>query len=146
MRNHILLIASLLIIFCGCDREEPLPELGVEGVYLMARMVDGVIVEGSDLPYENVYWFFVDRTFRKARLEDGVLTESSGTFFAIPNPEVGGMGQAFELNFTEGEFLIEGCHDGKEILIQTTDTELLHLGSPCGEPDIYYIKANLGGE
>jgi len=144
---HRLILVLLIISISGCNREEPLPELGVEGVYLMVRMVDGEVLEGTDLPYENVYWFFVDRTFRKARLTDGELAEASGTFSPVMHPQGGtGEGQAYELIYTLGEELIEGCHVDREIIIQITDVELLHEGAPCGEPDIYYTKADLGGE
>ena len=147
IKRCIWLMSMSLIIISGCNREEPLPELGVEGVYLIVRMEHGEVLEGADLPYDNVYWFFADRTFQKAKLTDGVLLEASGTFSPVPHPSGGdGLGQAYELNFTVGEELIDGCLADREILIQTTATELLHEGEACGEPNIYYIKAYFGGE
>ncbi|KEO74624.1 hypothetical protein [Anditalea andensis] len=141
-----LLLAIFIISLSGCNREEPLPELGVEGVYLIVRMIDGEVLEANDLPYDNVYWFFADRTFQKARLTDGELAEASGTFSPVPHPAgESGEGLAYELTFAVGEELIEGCHADREIIIHVTDVELLHEGAPCGAPDIYYTKADFGG-
>lgn len=143
---HSLLLVFLIISISGCNREEPLPELGVEGVYLMVRIGDEEVSELADLPFDNVYWFFADRTFQKASLIDGMLVEASGTFSPVPHPagEVG-EGQAYELSFIVGTELINGCLVDREIIIQPSAKELLHEGAPCGEPDIYYTKVDFSG-
>ncbi|HSJ69407.1 MAG TPA: hypothetical protein VK921_17125 [Anditalea sp.] len=142
MKNYILLFSSICIFISGCNREDPLPALEIEGVYIMVRLVSDEVFEEGDLPYENVYWFFADRTFQKVRFKDEVLIEATGTFSPVTYTGTDHIeGPAYELLYTTGDELIEGCYPDKEIIIQNTSDELSHLSASCGEPDIYYNKA-----
>jgi len=145
MKKGIYFFSLLTFVLLGCDREEPLPALGVEGVYLMGQVVDVNGIElGEDQVGSNVYWLFEDRTFRKAQLKNEALIEATGTFREIEFLAEGDSHRRqFELIYLTGNEIIEGCHEDMEILIQTRATQLVNEGHPCGEFNYYYDKTIL---
>lgn len=144
MKKGICFILFSALILIGCEKQEPLPLLGVEGVYLMGSVVD---VEGVEQEEEevgtNVYWFFEDRTFQKAQLKNERLVEATGIFAEIAPAEGGSLeGRQFELTYLTGQEIIEGCHVNREILIQVMPNQLVNEGHPCGEFNFYYDRFN----
>jgi len=141
----IYFFSLLTYVLLGCDREEPLPALGVEGVYLMGQVIDvnGVEVE-EDQVGSNVYWLFEDRTFRKAQLKDEILLEATGTFIEIELLLEGDShSRQFELTYLTGKEIIEGCYEDMEILKQTKPIQMVNEGHPCGEFNYHYDRTLL---
>ena len=140
MKKFICFLPLLVLVLLGCDREEPLPLLGVEGVYLMDQVLDvnGVEQDEDDVG-SSVYWFFEDRTFQKAQLKNEILTEASGTFdILVPAVDSEYEGTQFELIFLSGEEIIQGCRPDSEVIIQLSRTAIVNEGQPCGGLNFYY--------
>jgi len=142
MKNAVYIISLLALVLIGCERDEPLPALGIEGIYVLVRTVD---VDGNDEEDPNlietvIYWFYEDRTFKKAIWEDDQgLIEATGTFDILSNEiESGFGGTQFELVFLNGEELIEGCRPLSEVIIQISPYMLVNEGHPCGELNAFY--------
>lgn len=145
MKNNFYIISLFTLYLLGCEVNDPVPALGIEGVYLMEEVLDifGEVQDKEDVG-DNVYWLFEDRTFRKAQLKNEKLLEAKGTFAEIVPAEGSTLeGRHFELTFFDGTEIIEGCQLNNEILIQITPTQLVNEGHPCGEFNFYYDKFNI---
>ncbi len=146
MSKPLLLFLFTVLVLSSCEKEEPTPEVQVEGEWGLVRSeggFEGSVQEGEDLDWNESYAFDSDNSFSKVREDDGEVFQASGTY-SVTEADIASSANVkyyLELTFETGDDIVGDCYgDGRENLVITHGGQLRNTWGECDGPILYYDK------
>lgn len=141
MKKQILFLMIFGILF-SCNKNDDGFNLETEiiGNWKLIQMTGSIPnseTTGTEMEWQETYRLNADGTFLKSRNRDGVITEVSGTYNLINNPNE----SLLELTFDSESEIVGSCTSNtKETMSLKSETIFLSTWNACDGPGLKYKK------
>ena len=139
MKNQILL---LIVILCSCNTNNDSinVESEIVGTWKLIQMTGNIPnseTTGAEMEWQETYQLHTNGTFQKSRVQNGAVTEASGTYNLTHNFNE----QVLELDFNSESEIIGSCvSNTKETMIFQSETIFFSSWNACDGPGLKYEK------
>lgn len=142
--KRLTLIITFLVVFSSCtkDTEEATITADYYGKWTLVKMSGSRInsvTTGTEMEWQESYWFKNDGTFEKLRIRNTVETKAVGTYTRIDRQD----GKYLELVYANNSEIIGSCYGNlKEELYFAADATLSSTWNACDGPGLEYQKTD----
>ena len=132
---------GLLILLFSCNKEsEKSIYQDYQGIWVLVKMSGNTPdseTTGQEMGWQESYTIINDGTFSKSREQNGIETQSAGSFNVVKSDE----GTRLELTFASESDIIGSClGDQKEVLFLQSPTVMTSTWNQCDGPGLEYEK------
>ena len=141
MKKQILL-AMIIGFLCSCTKNDDGNNLEIEiiGNWKLVQMTGNIPnseTTGTEMEWQETYRLNTDRTFKKSRDRNGVITEAVGTYNLIDNSDE----LLLELSFNSKSEIIGSCtSNAKETMSFQSKNVFFSSWRACDGPGLTYEK------
>ncbi|MCM4157155.1 hypothetical protein DHD80_14195 [Gramella sp. AN32] len=109
-------------------------------LFKMTGSFDGSETTGEEMEWQETYYFYQDKSFKKVRIKNNISVEAKGSFEILMSDEEA----AFILTYNQPSELIGNCTgDLKEHLsLRENNTVLQSSWMACDGPGLFYKRKN----
>ncbi|MCH4824158.1 hypothetical protein ML462_13350 [Gramella lutea] len=148
MKLKFLFLLSFVILSCSKKSNElEAQDLSVNtfpqkwSLYKMTGSIQYSERTGDDLPYQEYYIFYRDKSFTKIRISDSNERSAVGFFEIQSNAD----GVAYLLNYSEESDLVDNCSNDKKEYLYLDDQAITLISSwqACDGPGLFYEQISI---